>query len=212
MGILIIDADSMDYFLHLSKDKKFKQVLKGQSALNLVFCKDIPAYLCSSIISQQLSTKVAEVIKSRFLNLIDKRKSLSAQIMEMDIDCMRAVGLSNQKATYMKNLAAFHMANKVAFSKLHEKSDDEIIDFLTQVKGIGRWTVEMLLMFGMQREDVFPADDLGIQQAMIRLYGLESANKKILKLQMHEIAAKWSPYRTYASMHLWKWNDVKKGK
>ena len=200
----------MDYFLHLSKDKKFKQVLEGQSALNLVLCKDIPVYLCSSIISQQLSTKVAEVIKSRFFNLIDKRKSLSPQIIEMDIDRMRAIGLSNQKATYIKNLAAFHIANKAAFSKLHEKSDDEIIDFLTQVKGIGRWTVEMLLIFGMQREDVFPADDLVIQQAMTRLYGLDSSNKKELKLQMHEIAGNWSPFRTYASIYLWKWNATQK--
>jgi DNA-3-methyladenine glycosylase II len=86
-------------------------------------------------------------------------------------------------------------------------SDQEIVKFLTQIKGIGAWTVEMLLMFAMQREDVFPVDDLGIQQAMIKLYEIEAGSKKELKLKMSQIADSWSPYRTYASMHLWRWKD-----
>ena len=86
-------------------------------------------------------------------------------------------------------------------------SNEEVVVFLTKIKGIGAWTVEMLLMFAMQREDVFPIDDLGIQQAMIKLYQIEADNKKTLKEKMRQIAASWSPYRTYACLHLWRWKD-----
>ena len=86
-------------------------------------------------------------------------------------------------------------------------SNDEIIDLLVQIKGIGRWSVEMLLMFALGREDVFAADDLGIQQAMIKIYKLNPDNKKELKEKMLKISTKWTPYRTYACLHLWKWKD-----
>jgi DNA-3-methyladenine glycosylase II len=84
-------------------------------------------------------------------------------------------------------------------------TDQEIITFLTQIKGVGKWTVEMLLMFAMGRENVFPDDDLGIQQAIMRLYGINVESKKELKIIMNQISANWSPYRTYACLHLWKW-------
>lgn len=78
---------------------------------------------------------------------------------------------------------------------------------LTQIKGVGKWTVEMLLMFSLGREDVFAVDDLGIQQAMTRLYKLEDLDKKQLKEKMLQLSNKWSPYRTYACLHLWSWKD-----
>jgi DNA-3-methyladenine glycosylase II len=86
-------------------------------------------------------------------------------------------------------------------------SDTEIIDYLTQIKGVGRWTTEMLLMFSLKREDVFACDDLGIQMAMAGLYDLDMNNRKKLKADMISIAEQWSPYRTYACMYLWKWKD-----
>ncbi len=86
-------------------------------------------------------------------------------------------------------------------------SDKEIIELLTQIKGVGSWTVEMLLMFSLGREDVFAVDDLGIQQAMAKLYKIEVADKKAMKQQMISIANKWSPYKTYACLHLWAWKD-----
>ena len=88
-------------------------------------------------------------------------------------------------------------------------SNEEIIELLTQIKGVGKWTVEMLLMFTLGREDVFAVDDLGIQQAMIRLYKLDPTDKKALKEKMLQLSAKWSPYRTYACLHLWQWKDEK---
>jgi len=198
---------SAPYFTHLQKDKKLEEVLSKQQTIVLKQEKDHIAYLCSSIIGQQLSTKVAAVIRDRFFSLIDVEKNLSKQIIGLDVDALRSVGLSQSKAVYMKNLASFSIKYQDQISSLSSMSDQEIVKFLTQIKGIGSWTVEMLLMFAMQREDVFPVDDLGIQQAMIKLYEIEASSKKELKLKMNQIADSWSPYRTYASMHLWRWKD-----
>jgi DNA-3-methyladenine glycosylase II len=82
-----------------------------------------------------------------------------------------------------------------------------VIEYLTQIKGVGRWTVEMLLMFALSREDIFALDDLGIQNAMIGLYKLDRTDKKQFREEMLRIAKKWSPYRTYACMYLWRWKD-----
>lgn len=198
---------STDYFTHLQKDKKLELVLSKQQPIVLKQEKDYVAYLCSSIIGQQLSTKVAAVIRDRFFSLIDAEKNLAEQIIGLEIDAMRSVGLSQSKAAYMKNLASFSVEHQGQISSLSSMSNEVIVKFLTQIKGIGAWTVEMLLMFAMQREDVFPIDDLGIQQAMIKLYEIEASSKKELKLKMNQIAISWSPYRTYASMHLWRWKD-----
>ena len=86
-------------------------------------------------------------------------------------------------------------------------SNVEIVDLLVQIKGVGKWSVEMLLMFTLGREDVFAVDDLGIQQAMTKLYKLDAADKKGMKEKMLKLSAKWSPYRTYACLHLWRWKD-----
>jgi DNA-3-methyladenine glycosylase II len=198
---------STPYFTHLQKDKKLELVLATQQSIVLKQEKDHVAYLCSSIIGQQLSTKVAAVIRDRFFSLIDADKNLAEQIIGLKIDAMRSVGLSQSKAVYMKNLASFSIENNDQILSLNTMSDEEVVKFLTKIKGIGAWTVEMLLMFAMQREDVFPVDDLGIQQAMIKLYEIEASSKKELKLKMNQIAAGWSPFRTYASMHLWRWKD-----
>ena len=87
-------------------------------------------------------------------------------------------------------------------------SNEEVMEYLLPIKGVGKWTVEMLLMFMLGREDVFAVDDLGIQQAMIHLYKLDPTDKKGMREKMLKISAKWSPYRTYACMHLWQWKDT----
>jgi DNA-3-methyladenine glycosylase II len=86
-------------------------------------------------------------------------------------------------------------------------SNEEIIDLLTQIKGVGKWTVEMLLMFTLGREDIFSVDDYGIQVAMKNIYKLDDSNKKALRENMLKISKKWAPYRTYACLHLWHWKD-----
>jgi len=94
--------------------------------------------------------------------------------------------------------------------KLNKMNNEEVITYLTPIKGVGRWTVEMLLMFALGREDVFAADDLGIQNAMIGLYNLDRADKKKFRQQLLRISEKWSPYRTYACLHLWQSKDTDK--
>ena len=195
------------YQQHLSKDATLKKILASQDPIELHLQSDLFSYLCSSIISQQLSTKVAKVISDRFFALLHPSKDIVKQIIALEHETMRAVGLSNQKASYIHNLATFYHDNKKQCKRLHLLTDEELVEFLTQVKGIGQWTVEMVMMFAMQREDVFPVDDLGIQQAMCKLYAISTENKREMKNQMKKIASMWSPYRTYASMHLWKWKD-----
>lgn len=162
--------------------------------------------LLDSIVSQQLSVKVATVIFNRFLKLFDGEYPHAKQLLQLDVETMRSVGLSYQKANYMQNVATFFETEQLEGKDWHTHlSDEEIIKYLSQIKGVGKWTVEMILMFTLQRPDVFPADDLGIQQGMMRLYGLP--NDKSLKKQMHEIAEEWRPYRTTACRLIWRWKD-----
>jgi DNA-3-methyladenine glycosylase II len=197
----------MSYTSHLLRDRKLGKIIEAHGELSLSGKKDLCHYLCASIMSQQLSTKVASVIHQRFLGLFGGLTPTPEQIIDLSPESLRAIGLSNAKVQYVQNVARFALERGLSKKMLDGMGDDEVIAYLTEIKGVGRWTVEMLLMFALKREDVFPADDLGIQQAMARLYKLDMQDRKKLKESMHRIAAKWSPYRTYASMHLWRWKD-----
>lgn len=197
----------MEYIIHLSKDKKLKKLINGKEPHQLKKRKNICNYLCASIMSQQLSTKVATVIHNRFLDLFGGKEPLPQQIIDMPFDKLRAIGLSNAKTNYVKNVAQFELDNGMDVKKLNKMDNEEVIIYLTQIKGVGRWTVEMLLMFALGREDVFAVDDLGVQNAMIKLYKLNREDKKKFREDMLRISQKWSPYRTYACVHLWRWKD-----
>ncbi|WP_121352920.1 DNA-3-methyladenine glycosylase family protein [Flavisolibacter nicotianae] len=197
----------MSYIDHLSKDSRLRKVLADQDALTLSAHKNIPLRLCASIMSQQLSTKVAKVIFHRFLELYGGEEPTPEQIVATPLETLRGIGLSNAKAQYVLNVAQFCIDHGLNDKKLKKMSNEEIIDLLTQIKGVGQWTVEMLLMFTLGREDVFAVDDYGIQVAMKKIYKLDDSNKKELKAAMQKISAKWSPYRTYACLHLWQWKD-----
>ena len=197
----------MSYIEHLSKDSRLRKVLADQDAVEIAPRKNIPLRLCASIMSQQLSTKVAKVIFHRFLELYGGKEPKPQQIVATPFDTLRAIGLSNAKTQYVLNVAQFAIDHQLADKKLRKLSNEEIIALLTKIKGVGQWTVEMLLMFTLGREDVFAVDDYGIQSAMKALYKLDDTNKKEFKEKMQNIAAKWSPYRTYACLHLWQWKD-----
>jgi DNA-3-methyladenine glycosylase II len=198
----------MEYFSHLKKDKKLAVTL-NEPLPPLTFRKNIPLRLMASIMSQQLSTKVAQVIYKRFLLIYEGKEPKPQQVLDTPFEVLRNIGLSNAKVNYVQNVASFCIENKINDTKLLKMSNEEIIELLTQIKGVGQWTVEMLLMFTLGREDVFAVDDLGIQNAMVKLYNLDTSNKKYLKQKMIKLSEKWSPYRTYACMHLWKWKDGK---
>ena len=196
-----------EYILHLSKDKKFRKVLELQDPHELVRRKKI--YLCASIMSQQLSTKVADVIYKRFLALYGKKEPTAQQILDTPFETLRAIGLSNAKTNYVHNVCRFFIEEGLDDKHLYKMNSEEVQQKLIQIKGVGKWTTEMILMFALQHEDVFPVDDLGIQQAMTKLYKLDTSSKKLLYEQMHKVAEKWRPYRTYACVHLWRWKDEK---
>ncbi len=196
----------MHYIDHLAKDKKLNKLLSGKSH-KLVKRKNIHIYLCASIMSQQLSTKVADVIYQRFLNIYKNNEPTAQQILDTPFEILRGIGLSNAKVNYVKNVAAFELTQGMNYKKLNKMDNEEVIAYLTPIKGVGRWTVEMLLMFALGREDVFSIDDLGIQNAMIQLYKLDKTDKKQFRESLVSISNKWSPYRTYACLHLWRWKD-----
>ncbi len=158
-----------------------------------------------SIVFQQLSGKAASTIHGRFHGLYGGRAPLPAELATTSDDKLRAVGLSRQKSAYLKDLGARVAAGELPIETLHELTDEEIITALTQVKGIGRWTAQMFLMFRLGRLDVLPDLDLGIQKGIQRAYRLR---KLPTPERVKKIGAKWAPYRTVASWYLWRLIDT----
>ncbi|HEY4154640.1 MAG TPA: DNA-3-methyladenine glycosylase 2 family protein [Puia sp.] len=194
------------YFPHLSKDKKLGKLLAQQEAFTLGKRTPVYLHLCNSIMGQQLSTKVAAVIRKRFMRLYSG-KPTPQKILDTSYETLRSIGLSGAKTAYIQNVARFTLEKGMDHKLLGKMENEELIEHFTQIKGVGRWTAEMLLMFTLGREDVFAVDDLGIQHAMTRVYKLDKTDKKKLKEEMLRISAKWSPYRTYACLHLWHHKD-----
>lgn len=202
----------LPYYKHLLKDKKLLPLLQNITPRLLQERKNVCIRLCASIVSQQLSTKVAEVIFKRFLDLYEGQEPTPRQILDTAHETLRGIGLSNAKVSYVKNVAQHILDNNTSDDTFKQMSNEAIIDFLLPIKGVGKWTVEMLLMFTLGREDVFAVDDLGIQQGMAKIYKLDMEDKKALKVQMLEISAKWKPYRTWACFYLWDYKDTKQDK
>jgi DNA-3-methyladenine glycosylase II len=199
----------MKHLAHFQKkDKRLAKII-GEPVKELRLLKNIPLTLIGSIMSQQLSTKVADVIQKRFLALYEDEEPTLQQILDTPLTTLRSIGLSNAKTTYVHNVAKFCIEHNITDKKLNVMTNDEVIELLTQIKGVGRWTVEMLLMFTLGREDVFAIDDLGLQQSMIKLYKIKELDKKQLREKLLKISSKWKPYRTYACMYLWRWKDGK---
>jgi DNA-3-methyladenine glycosylase II len=198
----------MNHIAQLSKDKKFKKILDLQEPFVLVKRKNVYLHLCTSIMSQQLSTKVADVFHRRFINLYNTKTPTAAQIAATPFETLRGIGLSNAKVNYVINVCNFFIEEKITDTMLYKMSNEDLIKYLTQIKGVGQWTVEMILMFTLGREDVFAVDDLGIQQAICKLYKIDADDKKAMKENMLRISKKWSPYRTYACRYLWGWKDA----
>ena len=197
----------MKYVLHLSKDPVLEPLIRAHGSFRLEKKKNLCLYLCYSIMSQQLSTKVATVIKRRFLDLYGGREPSPQEILDMPFEKLRGIGMSNAKTRYVQNVARFEIEQGMDAKKLAKMSNEEVIAYLTQIKGVGKWTTEMLLMFALGREDLFAIDDLGLRQAVIGLYGLRQRKKHTMNAAILKITEQWSPYRTYACLYLWRWKD-----
>lgn len=148
--------------------------------------------LCSDIISQQLSGRVADVFWKRFLSLFPKKQATPSRVLALSDQALRGIGISNSKVTFLKSLADHFVNKKIDFHNLTSLSEEEVIGELTKIKGIGRWTAEMFLMFSLARPDVFSAGDQGLKNAIKKHYPKAPD------------PAVWSPYRTYACLILWK--------
>lgn len=164
--------------------------------------------LVESIISQQLSVKAAATILKRFRELFSADFPVPEDILATDIEVLRSVGLSRQKASYIKDLALRVLEGSVQFSHLDSLSNQEVIDELIQIKGVGVWTVHMFLLFCMGRLDVLPTGDLGIKNGMYKLYALP---EKPTPQDMEILASNnnWHPYESVASWYVWHSLDNK---
>lgn len=158
--------------------------------------------LARSIVFQQVSGAAATTMLTRLTAAAGRGGKLSPRkILELGVEGMRPCGISRQKASYLMDLSERTQSRKVTFSRLAELPDDEVIAHLTQVKGIGVWTVHMFLMFALQRHDVLPTGDLGVRNAIWKAYSLETPPSP---QEMLRIAEPWRPYASVASWYLWR--------
>jgi 3-methyladenine DNA glycosylase/8-oxoguanine DNA glycosylase len=161
-----------------------------------------------SIVFQQLSGKAAATIHGRVIALVGDGAEAPSRIAATSHDALRAAGLSNAKASYVRNLAEHVLDGSLPVESLHELSDDEIIAALTQVKGIGKWSAQMFLMFRLGRPDVLPELDLGVQKGIQMTYRMR---KLPTPAQVLRRGQKWAPYRTVASWYMWRVLELPQG-
>ncbi len=192
--------------LHLKKcDPVLAEIIERVGRYKMNY--DEPAFhsLAEAIVYQQLHGKAAATIFKRLTDLAGEPLTPEG-ILKLTEERLRAVGLSKQKMTYLRDLAAKTHSGELDFVRLPELPDDDVIEHLTQVKGIGVWTAHMFLMFSLRRPDVLPTGDLGIQMAIRKHYRKRKLPKPA---QMEKIAKSWSPYRSVACWYLWRSLDVK---
>lgn len=184
-----------------SADPVLARVIRRAGPFTLKLERDRFRMLVRSIIAQQISTAAANSIRRRLEERIAPARATPEVLAALSTDELRACGLSGQKAGYLHDLAAKVASGTVRIRQLARLDDDAVISELIQVRGIGEWTAQMVLIFSLGRLDVLPHADLGIRSAMRRLYGLaELPNKS----EAHRIAAPWRPYASVASWYLWR--------
>ena len=195
---------------HLTKvDPRLGAVIRRVGPCTLAPRRDYFVVLCKAIFTQQISTAVATVLFGRFRERFPQRRPTPAAVLEVlkgeRPDVLRHCGLSRQKAAYLQDLARHFVDNRIPTRRLASMDDEAVIEALVNVKGIGRWTAEMFLIFVLNRPDVFPVDDLGLAEGVRDVCGLdERPGKKALL----EIGEKWRPWRTVATWYLWRRDAV----
>lgn len=195
---MVITNDSEKIKYLIQKDPKLETLFSRIKAIDVHLSDDYFVSLVSTITAQQLSSKVASVIYQRLRDLL--HEDITAEkIMQADESSLRSIGLSYQKIKYLKSLAEHIIDKKVIFDYLHLQTDEQIIEMLIQIKGIGVWSAHMFLMFSLGREDIFSELDLGLRNAVKRLY----QNDQLTIQEIKTISEKWSPYRSIVSHYLW---------
>ena len=183
----------------VKKDKKLGRLIKSYPK-DFLFTKSDPFLtLARSIVGQQISVKAAQSVWDRLEIKIKKVTPLN--IKKMHSNSLKSVGLSRQKVQYLKNLSHAFIENKIKIKLWSTMNDEEIIQDLIQIKGIGRWTAEMFLIFNLCRADIFPLDDIGMIKGLCKIYNL---NYPLNKSEVLKIGNKWKPYRSIATWYLWR--------
>ena len=191
---------------HLRRnDPVMKSVIDAVCPYTLRFDRDRFGLLVRSIVSQQISTSAARAIRKRLMELVGRDGLTAENLARFTIDELRSVGLSQQKASYMTDLAAKVNDGTVDLRQIGRLSDERVVETLTQVRGIGRWTAQMFLIFSLGRPDVFPHDDLGVKSAIRDRYALDGLPDK---KTCCAIAAPWRPYASVASWYCWRSLDL----
>ena len=191
--------DGINYLSSL--DKNLSKFLKQFDVPVLPIEEDYFWSLTRSVIYQQISGKAAKKISDRYLKLFSKGSKMSPiDVIKIDIEKIQNVGISRQKSGYIKNIANAFDEGLVNETQLHKLSDKEIIDQLVKIKGVGRWTAEMFLIFTLRRPDIFPVTDLGVQKGFQIYYDLDELPSIDM---MNEKSENWKPYRTIMSLYLW---------
>jgi DNA-3-methyladenine glycosylase II len=211
--------------IHLQKsDPVMRAIIESVGPCRMEFGTPEFHSLAEAIVYQQLNGKAAVTIFNRFAALAGEPLTPEG-ILKLTDEQMRTVGLSKQKSTYLKDLAAKTHSGLLDFSRLPELPDEEVIEHLIQVKGVGVWTAHMFLMFSLRRPNVLPTGDYGVQMAMFKHYldaqraksasgkSAKKGRKRKIKLpnpaQMEKIAKSWEPYRSIACWYLWRSLDIK---
>ncbi len=195
---------------HLRNDPVMAAMIKKLKYPKMDIPNPVYLELLRSIIYQQISIKAAASVYNRFLEKIDFQTDNPDKILSLEFEDLKSCGLSRQKTSYIINIAQFFKDEKIKEEDIYKMSDEEIIKYFTQIKGVGKWTVEMLLIFTMFREDVFPELDYAVQVAIQKNYKLKEEKAALLK-KMRAIAEPWRPYRTLASLYCWQWIREERG-
>lgn len=185
----------------LKKDKILKKLIEKSGEPELKEGTNYFHSLLETIIAQQISGKAAASIINKFLDLFPKRKPIPELLVKLEEEQLAAVGISKQKRSYLYSLAEKFLDGTITPEKFSKMNDEEIIAELVQVKGIGKWSAQMFMMFTLGREDIFAPDDLGLRKALQLNYDFNELPKP---KEAEEFAERWKPYRSYASILLWK--------
>jgi DNA-3-methyladenine glycosylase II len=185
---------------HLRSDPVMAGLVAATDPPSQRSSNDIYIDLIDAIVSQQLSVKAAASIMNRFLALFPEGKPEPAAVLGMSEDELRAVGLSRPKVRYLHGIADAIINDEIDLTAIAGYQDEDFIEAITALKGVGRWTAEMLLIFSLGRRDVFSVGDLGLRNAVARAYGVERDDHEAIEA----IAERWRPYRSLACHFLWK--------
>jgi len=198
----LVKAKSNDFLAHFRRrDPIMARAIERVGPFTLKPTRDRFAMLVRSIISQQISTSAARSILARVTTLMGDNGIQPLTLQKLSAEQLRAAGVSPQKIGYLKDLAEKVSSGAVRLDRIGRRADEQVIEELTQVKGIGRWTAQMFLIFSLGRPDVFPHDDLGVRAAIKRLYGLDEMPDKQTSLA---IGSRWTPYSSVASWYCWR--------